>query len=174
MNPHNHPLTQVPYQNTNRMQTHEMIPYETPSDNYADPTPLIGVFLLYVLLFITYQEVPQYKVNKEDIEGIEGIEGIQGIPDILETPDKHQDIITNSNSTPPPQPQSLQAAITDLLQKNTRGLSCKQIVTMLSPTMPDLTRKDLNTILYKMKVKKVIKLRSNFEKVPAWLLTPAS
>lgn len=145
-----------------------MIPYETPSDNYADPTPLIGVFLLYVLLFITYQEVPQYKVNKEDIEGIQDIEGI---PEILETPDKHQDIIINS--TPASHHQNLQSAIINLLQKNTRGLSCKQILTMLSPIMPDLTKKDVNSILYKMKVKKVVKLRSNFEKVPAWLLTPA-
>jgi hypothetical protein len=39
--------------------------------------------------------------------------------------------------------------------------------------MPDLTKKDVNSMLYKMKVKKVVKLRSNFEKVPAWLLTPA-
>jgi len=129
--------------------------------------------------------VPQYKLMKEEVSEYTPTK-VEILQKELEMAHRHQDIIEEDNknlqesitllinSTPASHPQNLQSAIINLLQKNTRGLSCKQIVSMLSPIMPDLTKKNVNSMLYKMKVKKVVKLRSNFEKVPSWLLTPAS
>ena len=162
-----------------------MIAYAAPTDIYADPTAFIGVFLLYALLCMSYEEVPQYKLIKEEVSEYTPTK-VEILQKELEMAHKHQDIIEEDNknlqesiallinSTPASHPQNLQSAIINLLQKNTRGLMCKQILTMLSPIMPDLTRKDVNSMLYKMKVKKVVKLKSNFDKVPTWLLTPTS
>ena len=154
-----------------------MIPYEAPTELCANPIALFAAFVLVALLFITYEEVPldavkddHWPPTREEILEKE-LEMAHKHQDVLEEDIKNLQASVALLSTRASQPQNLQTAITNILQNNTDGLVCKDILTMLTPTMPELTKKDVNSILYKMKVKKVVKIKSNFVKVPVWLLT---
>ena len=159
------------------MQSYEMIPYEAPTDLYANPIALFSTFVLVALLFITYEEVPldaakdnHCPPTREEILEKE-LEMAHKHQDVLEEDIKNLEASVALLSVRPSQPQNLQTAITDLLQKKAGGLVCKQLLSTLALTMPEITKKDVNSTLYKMKVKKIVKIKSNFDKVPVWLLT---
>jgi hypothetical protein len=154
-----------------------MIPYEAPAEVCADPTTLIGTFVIFALLCMTYEEVPldaakddHCPPTREEILEKE-LEMAHKHQDVLEEDIKNLEASVALLSVRASQPQNLQAAITGLLQKKAGGLVCKQLLSTLALTMPEITKKDVNSTLYKMKVKKIVKIKSNFDKVPVWLLT---
>jgi len=79
-------------------------------------------------------------------------------------------IMLLTNSTPASHPENLKYAILNILQNNTRGLTCKDILSILSTTMPDMTKKHVNSMLYTMKVKKFVSIKNKSARVPVWVL----
>ena len=143
-----------------------MTPYVPRTDLYTDPTLILGVFATLALLHMTH---PSESSEIEDLQKQ------------LEMAHKHQEVLEEDienlqsslalmvNMASASKKESVEDIIIGLLQNKPSGLKCKDILKMMLPAMPNLTKPDLNSILYKMKCKGLLQSKSSTDKAPIWI-----
>jgi len=169
----NHPFAKSPFQaNPNqsllrRMDAYAVTPYVPHAELYADPTLILGVFATLALLHMTH---PSESSETEDLQKQ------------LEMAHKHQEVLEQDienlqsslanmvNTAPASKKESVEDVITNLLQNKPSGMKCKDILKMMLPVMPNLTKPDLNSILYKMKSKNLLQNKKSADTAPIWIV----
>ena len=135
-----------------------------------DISTVIGVCAILAFMGMTRNNIPEYRLQIEELQ--KDLEIAHEHQYVLEEEihDMESSIFHIMNAPPATNPENLRAVILTLLQNNKSGMKCKEILNIALGLMPDLTKNNINSILYKMKNMKIIREKKTSEKAPTWVL----
>ena len=141
-----------------------MAHYATSTDFCLDPSSFLSVFaILIVLNIVKTREASEADYLQEQLELAHNHQQVLE-EDIANLQSSVSLLINNSHK------ENLEAIITTLLQDKPCGMKCKYMLATILPCMPHLTKKDLNSVLYKMKSKNILQIKQSSDKAPKWIL----
>ena len=145
-----------------------MAPYTRSNEFHADPITFLSVLsalAIFQMLLSNASSKKEQELKKQ-----------------LEMAHKHQELLEQDiddlqsslelmiSATSASHNENVEDAIVILLQHNPRGLKCSDILKSILPAMPDMGKKSLNSILYKMNNRNIITKKNTTDIAPTWIL----
>jgi len=142
----------------------QMISYTQPSINQIDPTMLLGALSLIMLLGVNTKKQYQIAALKREQTMSQQHQAVL-TADICDL----EDAISHLTAVAIPK-DDIQSAIISFLGNDRRGMKVKDIHHAIAESMPNVTKSEVNSMLYKLGNKKILRKVSVSKAAPTWIL----